>query len=271
MKVGAEWREIWKECVDASQKTILSQSDDKNKFFSELYAEYGDDRMIAFEKAITLECLGKNDEAQKLYIQSADEKEGLVVSHWRKRAKYLSERHSIKVADYQDYYCVQWDIFYNIHTYSFLHPHIRYLAISSVSRVNNEPEMAVVIFRTCLEICLELYWDASLDGKDNTLGPKVESLFKGKVENKTYTALRTIVEEGNLAAHPFKPMKYEKGDTQVKKNQPKKNDRTKEKPFEYKNKDISQILKAFDIVMKFCNDKASKVRVNLLYSDLNLL
>ena len=271
METGAEWREIWKKCVDASQKTILSPGNDENKFFSELYAEYGDDRMIAFEKAITLECLGKNDEAQKLYIQSADEKKGLVVSHWRKRAKYLSERRSIKVADYQDYYCVQWDTFYNIHTYSFLHPHIRYLAISSVSRVNNEPEMAVVIFRTCLEICLELYWDASLDGKDNTLGPKVETLFKGKVENKIYAALKLIVEEGNLAAHPFKKIKYEKGNTQVKKLQPKKNDRTKEKPFEYKNKDISCILKAFDIVMKFCNDKASTVRKNLLLSDLNLI
>lgn len=271
MQRNIEWRTIWKACVDASQKTILKDDKEINLYFPELYKEYGDDKMITLEKAITLECLGKDKEAQELYIQSADEEKGLPVSHWRNRAKYFTERHSVKVAEYDDYYCSQWDTFYNMHTYSYLHPHIRYLAISSVSRINNEPEMAVVIFRTCLEICLELYWDVMIDENDYFLGKKIDSIFKGKVENKIYAAIQLIVDEGNLAAHPFKKIKFKKGQNQEKKNAPNKADRTKEKPFEYKNKDIMSILRAFDLVMNFCNEKASHNGISILNKDLELI
>lgn len=268
-KEDIEWRFIWKECVDACQKTILADKSFET-FFPALYKEYGDDKMITFEKAITFECLDNINEAIKLYQLSSDEKTGLPVSHWRKRALYYSERNTQNIVKYTDDFCTQWDVFYNLHTYVNLHPHIRYLAISSVSRVNNEPEMAVVIFRTCLEICLELYWSLSIGKNDRFLGEKINTVFSGKVDNKLEQALNTILDEGNLAAHPFKKNGFEKNVSQQRKDQPSKTSRTKEKPFEYKNKDITKILKAFDYVMKYCNSQAEKNGKGILCRDLQI-
>lgn len=265
----AEWRHIWKECVNASQKSLLVKDLELNKYFSELFNRYGDDKMISFEKAITYECIGNLEKAKQLYIASADESTGLPVSHWRKRAQYYLDRNGQNIVNYDDYFCTQWDVFFNLHSYIFLHPHIRYLAISSVSRVNNEPEMAAVIFRTCLEICLELYWSISIDKNDYFLGQKIKSLFSGKVENKLERDFNLILEEGNLAAHPFKKKKEQKGESQTKKI-PKIN-RTKEKPFEYKNKDISKILKSFEHVMEYCNSQAKTNGRGILYKDLDII
>ena len=266
-----EWRYIWKECVDAGQKSILLKDDKLEQFFPQLYKDYGDDKMITFEKAITLECLGKLEEPNKLYKQSCNEEGGLPVEHWRKRARYYSERNTANLINYTDYFQKQWNVYYNMHTYFFLHPHIRYLAISSVSRVNNEPEMAVVIFRTCLEICLELYWSLSIGKNDYFLGEKINTVFTGKVDNKIEKAMNLILDEGNLAAHPFKKIKFEKGQNQESKNRPPKTNRTKEKPFKYENKDISKILDAFDTVMKFCNSQAEKKGKSILCRDLEII
>ena len=265
-----EWRYVWKECVDAGQKSLLLGDKKLERFFPILINLYGDDKMISFEKAITFECLGNKMEAEKLYKQSADESTGLPVEHWRKRAQYYLDRNSTKITNYEDYYCVQWDTFYNMHTYYFLHPHIRYLAISSVSRVNTEPEMAVVIFRTCLDICIELYWSISAEN-DYFLGEKINTVFNGKVDKKLKQDIDTLLDEGNLAAHPFKEKKIKKGESQKKKDQPSKFSRTKEKPFKYENKDISIILKAFDHVMSYCNLQAEKCGKSLLYKDLELV
>ena len=267
----AEWRYVWKECVNASQKTLLAKDINLNKYFPELFKEYGDDKMISFEKGITYECLGNLEKAKELYKASADDSIGLPVSHWRKRAQYYLDRNTQNIINYDDYFCTQWDTFYNLHSYIYLHPHIRHLAISSVSRVNNEPEMAVVIFRTCLEICLELYWSLSIDKNDHFLGQKIESIFAGKVDNKLEKNLNIILEEGNLAAHPFKNVKSHKGDSQAKKDKPPKTSRTKEKPFEYENKDIARILKAFDHVMQYCNIQAEKNGKSILYKDLEII
>lgn len=267
----AEWRYIWKECIETSQKTLLVKDLDLSKYFPELFKEYGDDKMISFEKGITYECLGNLEKAKELYKISANETTGLPVSHWRKRAQYYLDRNSQNIVNYDDYFCVQWDIFYNLHSYIYLHPHIRYLAISSVSRINNEPEMAVVIFRTCLEICLDLYWSLSIDKNDRFLGQKIESIFSGKVDNKLEKDLNTILEEGNLAAHPFKDVKNQKGESQARRVRPFKTNRTREKPFEYENKAIAKILKAFDHVMQYCNLQAEKSGKGILYKDLDII
>ena len=91
-----EWRYVWKECVDAGQKSLLLDDEKLERFFPVLINLYGDDKMILFEKAITLECLGNKTEAEKLYKQSADESTGLPVGHWRKRAQYYLDRNSCK-------------------------------------------------------------------------------------------------------------------------------------------------------------------------------
>lgn len=257
MSKDIDWRYVWKESVIAGQKSILENDIELTEYFPALYEKYGDDRMIPFEQAITYECLGNFDKAKELYKQSADENLGLPVKHWRKRAKYLYDRLEGNVSEYNDDYRKQWDTFKDIHTLKYLHPHIRYLAISSVSRINNEPEMAIVIFRTCLEISLELYWKEHTDSS-KTLGHTINKLFDKEDKEENYNAMKKILYEGNLAAHPFKDLGFQ----ELK-------ERTKEKPFYYRPKEIIYILDAFKTVMKYCDKKAKRSGREILSYSFN--
>lgn len=218
-----EWRDAWNKLIAASKNSVLGGTIEP---FDEL-TTLQDDKMLLFEKAIALECMSKKNEAKEFYKQAADEKTGLPVRHWRKRAKYFLnrlDRGGFMTSDLnltQDIFNIQWDVYFNIHYYANLDDYIRYLAISSVSRIGSEPAMAIVIFRTCLEIGLWTYFEkeANLinedykrkhykkDGHQREIGlndlldcmnEKPYNLFK-KNEFKVYDKVRIA---GNAAAHP---------------------------------------------------------------------
>jgi hypothetical protein len=159
----SDWRNIWKESIRACQNTVKN-NDRKCKFdFKELENKYPNDKMIQFEKGIALECLGCKEDARIIYTNVSDENSGLPIKHWRTVAslflKRVSEKKQGKVYSEKivenfnktDLADVQWTSFYYLHTFIYLPDHIRYLAISSMSRIDSEPEMVIVIFRTCLE------------------------------------------------------------------------------------------------------------------------
>lgn len=165
----SEWKNIWKESIAASRLTVIK--DPKCKiFFKDLKDKYPDDKMVLFEQAISLDCLQKYNEAFELYEQVSSEQNGLPVKHWREIASFLMERCREKKAkcprpetlqeilalgfrlnDRDLVYCYQWNSFYFLHSFINLPPHIRYLAISSTTRIDSEPEMSVIIFRACME------------------------------------------------------------------------------------------------------------------------
>lgn len=158
-----EWHDAWKKLIEASREMILMGNPANTKPFDELIS-LQEDKMLLFEKAISFECLGNKEEAKKLYEVASNEENGLPVEHWRKRAKYFLERLSrggfmeTDLSPTQPIFNIQWDLYFNIHYYSNLDNYIRYLAVSSVSRICSEPAMAIVIFRTCLEIGLWTYF-----------------------------------------------------------------------------------------------------------------
>lgn len=233
----SEWRDIWKISIETCQDTILQKDRNGNLFqelrnkkeIEEFFQEsqpYKDDRMVDFEEGIACECLGQYDKAIKIYEEVSNEKNGLPVKHWRKIADFFLERakqkkqgrvfsdNIIENLNLTDLFNVQWNTFYYFHSFIYLPNHIRYLAISSISRIDSEPQMAIVIFRTCMESVLSiLYPDiyrkikqnhSDLDTFINTLYEK-GTLFLN-ISNKDqleleYELSKEIRLRGNAAAH----------------------------------------------------------------------
>ncbi len=259
-----EWRDAWKKLIDASREMILNEKKDDTTPFDELTA-LQDDKMLLFEKAIAFECLGNAEKAKELYKKASDEKEGLPVAHWRKRAKYFFDRidkngnvcidnlsiNSLNTN--QKVENIQWDLYYNIHFYSHLDDYIRYLAISSVSRVYSEPAMAIVIFRTCLEISLWTYFEKYAEEINKDYQKKynkdddyeVGALYlirelknRDLLPKKEYEEYCKLKDYGDEAAHPGKI-----------KNEP---------PFKYSDEQLIAVLECFNKVMFYLNGHAKK-------------
>lgn len=235
----SEWRDIWKISIETCQNTIKDKIKDgdlfkklRNKkevddFFQE-NEPYKNDRMVDFEEGIAYECLGQYDKAIDIYSKVSDENNGLPVKHWRKRAKFFLDRvtqkkqgrvfsdNLVENINLTDLFDVQWNTYYYLHSFVYLPNHIRYLAISSISRIDSEPQMAIVIFRICMEEVLAiLYPDIyeknkkahkDLDTFINTLYEK-GSLFLNNSDKKQldleYELSKEIRLRGNAAAHEF--------------------------------------------------------------------
>ncbi|MGN0740429.1 MAG: hypothetical protein ACI4LX_09700 [Treponema sp.] len=248
-----EWRDAWKKLISTSRKAVLTN----NIYCFDELTTLQDDKMLLFEKAIALECMNKKEEAKDLYAKASDEINGLPVQHWRKRAKYFLDRLSrggFMTTDLNivlPLFNIQWDVYFNIHYYANLDDYTRYLAISSVSRIASEPAMAIVIFRTCLEIGLWTYfrkyvdpinedykrknypntWDIGLNDLLTEMHDK--KLFKSS-EYKAYDKIRRF---GNEAAHPGTLNESSK-------------------PFHYKDEDLKEILDYFNQTLRYLNNHA---------------
>ena len=233
----SEWRDIWKISIETCRDTIIQKDKEGDLFkklrnkkeIDEFFQEsqpYKDDKMVDFEEGIACECLGQYDKAIKIYEYVSSEENGLPVKHWRKRAEFFLERakqkkqgrafsdNLIENLNMTDLFNVQWNIFYYLHSFIYLPNHIRYLAISSISRIDSESQMSIVIFRTCMESVLSiLYPDvyrknkqnhSDLDTFINTLYKK-ETLFINNANKQQleleYELSKEIRQRGNAAAH----------------------------------------------------------------------
>ncbi len=255
-----EWRDIWQEIIKVSRDSLLHPNM-SYPLFDDIEQKYPNDKMILFEKAITAECLGDMPTAKDFYLNASNETTGLPVKHWRERAEYFYNRinndiqcHAFGELDTkQDLRSVQLDTYYNIHSFCHLDNYIRYLAISSVSRIASEPAMAIVIFRTCLEIGLWTYF--------KELAERINNDYKAQHKEKKYDiGLDDLLTEinnqiklkadelfvydkirihGNKAAHPGLL------------------DETK-RPYHYKNSELIEILDYFNKTMKYLDSRAEK-------------
>ena len=231
----SEWRNIWKKSIQTCQKAVMSRKVEEE--FSNLRSTveadntkpYENDRMVDFEEGIAYECIGEIDKAIDIYtkVSSSD---GLPVKHWRKRAEFFLNRAKAKkdgkrYADiFKDNFVredftlestlekIQWEAFYELHALTLIPSHIKYLAISSMSRIDSEPEMAIVIFRTCLEDIIRVLYPAGYEENENnrkTLGPLLYNLFnnndqfftKGNNTDFKKDVCKIIKDRGDDAAH----------------------------------------------------------------------
>lgn len=210
-----EWRKIWKESIIECQKAILS-NDQKGKIFKSLKEKYNDDKMVLFEEGISYECLKQYDKAVELYEQVSSKENGLPVAHWRSRANIFLQRAKNKkskcpiLGDLEED-CkphVIWNAFYYLHSYVYIPKHIRYMSISSIARVGSEPEMSIVIFRTCFEEILRFVYPEEYKQNDKNNGG-LKTLW-GSLNDKTPLFIgedgikewgSEIIKRGNAAAH----------------------------------------------------------------------
>jgi len=233
----SEWRNIWKRSIKVSQNAIKNK-DKEGLLFQELRNEkdknenlsYKNDKMVEFEEGIACECLKLYDKAIRIYEIVASKENGLPVKHWRDVAEIFLERCKQKrqgriyaetfgdnfinkdISSAETLKEIQWLAFYELHSFVFLPDHIRYLAISSMSRIDSEPAMAIVIFRTCLEGVIKILYPAEYEENENdekSLGHLLGKLFydkklftreniKTKFEDDKCYILK---ERGNDAAH----------------------------------------------------------------------
>jgi hypothetical protein len=166
----AVWRKIWQDSIKVGKETLL-KNDQKGKLFDKLKQTYPDDAMVIFEEAIAFDCMKIYPKAIQLYQDACD---NLPVEHWKNNAKFLLKRAEIKntkqiipKATLEEIHNISEEeiINYKLPAYFYLHsyyhlPHnIRYLAISSMSRIDTESAMAIAIFRTCLEVSLKMIFE----------------------------------------------------------------------------------------------------------------
>lgn len=259
----SEWRDIWKKTIIACQNTVLEKDYSGKLFFSSLEKEYPNDKMINFEYGIAMETLKSFEEAKKAYKQASDE---LPVKHWRNVAELFLERLEEKIKQNGQYFInpsksraqIQWDAFYNMHSYIYLDSQIQYLAISSISRIDSEPEMAIAIFRICIEMALYFLFEDEINPKGKTLDEYLKALkdFR-KISKEEYSYYDFIKDEGNIAVHPNK--KKNISAKQYSRLSSKEKDELKDirnkKPFKYTESEIIEIIVKFNESMNLLNEQ----------------
>lgn len=177
----AVWRKIWQDSIKAGKKTLV-QNDQKGKIFEELKEEYPGDAMVIFEEAIAFDCMKNYKRAIELYQKAYQE---LPVKHWKENANYFLQKAIIKntnqtiakltsydaksVVNEDEVIKFKLDAYFNLHSYYHLSETVRYLAIFSMSRIDTESNMAIAIFRTCLEVALKQIYKKEFGVTDDEL------------------------------------------------------------------------------------------------------
>lgn len=233
------WREIWKEAINTGKDTLL-KNDQKGKMFIELKEKYPEDAMIILEEAMTFDCMKNYKKAIELYEQAYMQ---LPVQHWKDTANYYLQKAKIKATGQiipklnnddiiklksGELTEVDFKLFgyFNLHSYYHMPHNIRYLAISSLSRIDSEPAIALIIFRTCMEISLKSIFKEYNFSENDNLAEIISILKK---DNKIYNMasyFRIIKDIGNEAAHQSK---------------------------NFTSEEIAQAIVYFDIVMEYLN------------------
>ena len=236
----AVWRKIWQDSIEVGKEALL-KNDQKGKLFDELKQKYPDDAMVIFEEAIAFDCMKIYPKAITLY-QEAYEK--LPVEHWKNNANFLLIRAKIKStnqkipkAKIDEIHNITEDeiinykmtAFFYLHSYYHLPHNIRYLAISSMSRIDTESAMAIAIFRTCLEVSLRMLFEKDYHfDREDKLSFIIKKLSDdNKIDDKK-NLFFDINNNGNDAIHDAK---------------------------DFSTDEIAEVIIKFDIAMEYLNKK----------------
>ena len=236
----AVWRKIWQDSIKVGKETLL-KNDQKGKLFEELKQKYPNDAMVIFEEAITFDCMKNYKRAIELYKKAYDE---LPVEHWQNNAKFLQNRAEIKSTNQnipkktveeihniseEDIINYKLPAYFYLHTYYYLPHNIRYLAISSMSRIDTESAMAIAIFRTCLEVSLKIIFEDEYHfDREDKLSYIIKRLSDdNKIDDMKKLFLK-INDKGNDAIHDAK---------------------------EFTPDEIAKVIVRFDLVMEYLNNK----------------
>ena len=241
----AVWRKIWQDSIAAGKETLL-RNDQKGKIFEELKQQYPDDAMVVFEEAIAFDCMKIYKKAIELY---QDAYKNLPVEHWKNNANFLLQKAIIKntnqkipkptiaeakyVETEDDLNSFKLSAYFYLHSYYYLPHNIRYLAISSMSRIDTESAMAIAIFRTCLEVSLkEIFYSEYHFDRDDKISHVIKLLSEDDKIDDYKSLFLEINDHGNDAVHDAK---------------------------EFSPGAIARIIVLFDTEMEYLNNKYKEI------------
>lgn len=236
----AVWRKIWQDSIEVGKEALL-KNDQKGKLFEELKQKYPDDAMVIFEEAIAFDCMKIYPKAITLYQEAC---KNLPVAHWKDNANFLLKRAEIKSTNQkipkttlEEIHNITEDeiinykmpAYFYLHSYYYLPHNIRYLAISSMSRIDTESAMAIAIFRTCLEVSLKMLFENKYHfDRDDKLSYIIKKLSEENEIDDMKNLFFEINEKGNDAIHDAK---------------------------DFSPDQIAKIIVRFDIAMDYLNNK----------------
>lgn len=240
----AVWRKIWQDSIKTGKETLL-KNDQKGKIFEELKQKYPDDAMVIFEEAIAFDCMKNYSKAIQLYHEACEK---LPVEHWKNNANFLLQRaeikstnqkipkpipeeiHNISEEDISNY---KLPAYFYLHSYYYLPHNIRYLAISSMSRIDTESAMAIAIFRTCLEVSLKMIFEEKYHfDREDKLSFIIKKLSDDNEIDDMKKLFLKINDKGNDAIHDAK---------------------------EFSPDEIAKIIVRFDLAMEYLNKKFKEI------------
>lgn len=208
----SDWRDIWKEAIRVNSS--VARSGDVSEY-DRLYKKYGDDGMIHYTAAASYELLGKQTEARAEYEKARD---CFPAPHWKDAAKRNIQRLDQKQSPEQffnqtNFKDVLWYGFQKMYEFVNLKPFNRYVALSALARGSSEWKLALVDFRTVMELEIKHRYSKIIEytSQGYSLFSILEELrSKNCIPSGIIDTLHAIRKAGNIAAHDARIDKDEK-------------------------------------------------------------
>lgn len=205
------WRDIWRQCVTANR--IMAENEEDGLIeFHYLFQNYGDDGMIHYAKGEAWEYRKNKTKALEEYCKA---QELFPVPHWKQRAadtiRRLQEGKCAEAFfDSDDFEELLWLVFQKVYEFVHLDDFMRYVALSALSRGASEWPLALVDFRTVLELGLKNMFPEIVElVKRQPNGYRLFNVLQElqnqqMVSSHILNTMHKVRKDGNIAAHDVK-------------------------------------------------------------------
>lgn len=205
------WRDIWRQCVTAN-RIMAEDEEDGLIAFHRLFQTYGDDGMIHYAKGEAWEYRRNKAKAVEEYNKA---QELFPVPHWKNVAsdtirRVQADKCAEAFFDSNDFEELLWLVFQKVYEFVHLEDFMRYVALSALSRATSEWPLALVDFRTVLELGLKQIFPEIVDIVNEQphgytlFGVLKELQNQREVPRDTLDTMHQIRMAGNIAAHDAK-------------------------------------------------------------------
>lgn len=202
------WRDIWRQCITAN-RIMAEDEEDGLIAFHRLFQTYGDDGMIHYAKGEAWEYRQDKEQALAEYGKA---QELFPAPHWKQAVadtirRVQTGKRAEAFFDRDDFEEFLWLAFQNVYEYVCLDDFSRYVALSALSRASSEWSLALVDFRTVLELELkrafpEIVEFVKQQSQDYSLFKILKALENQyEVPKHILKVMHRIRIAGNIAAH----------------------------------------------------------------------
>ena len=202
------WRDIWRHCITANR--IMAEDEEKGLIaFQCLFQTYGDDGMLHYAKGEAWEYRRNKAKALEEYSKA---QELFPAPQWKQTAadtirRVQAGKRAEAFFDHDDFEKLLWLAFQKVYEFVHLGDFMRYISLSALSRASSEWSLALVDFRTVLELGLKYMFPKIVEiAKQQPHGYTLCGVLKElqnqrEVPRCILDAMHQIRKAGNIAAH----------------------------------------------------------------------